>query len=115
MEAAARQSLWKKPSSSWKYNDGTNLMLKIPSANYSIMLGSCTKDSSASSVVVDWGDGSSNTYSNSTFSPSHTYASSGLFVLNISDGISSMTYKGTNTSGTVYMMLSFGTKLLTLP
>ena len=65
-------------------------------------------------MTIDWGDGGVDTYSSSSFSPSHTYASSGLFVLNISDDISSLKYKGSTDYHNIYMTLSFGTKLLTL-
>ena len=114
MGVADRQSLWTNHIRPWPYANGTNLMLKIPSAGYTVTFGNCTKDSSSSEVTIDWGDGGVNTYSGSSFAPSHTYVSSGLFVLNISDDISSLKYKGTNTDSTVYMILSFGTKLLAL-
>ena len=114
MNIAARQILWKNSINPWIYNNGTNLMLKIPSAGYALTIGSCVKDSQSATVTIDWGDGGVDTYSSSSFSPSHTYASSGLFVLNISDDISSLNYKGSTDHRNIYMMLSFGTKLLTL-
>ena len=114
MSIASRQSLWTNHIKQWPYVDGTNLMLKIPSNGLTLTLGNCAKDASSSQVVIDWGDGSQNTYTASSFAPSHTYAAAGLYVMNISDDISSLMYKGTNTGSTVYMMFSFGTKLLTL-
>ena len=114
MIIAARQSMWKNSIKPWIYDNGTNLMLRIPSAGYALTIGNCVKDSQSAKVTIDWGDGVVDTYSSSSFSPSHTYASSGLFVLNISDDISSLKYKSSTAKYTIYMMLSFGAKLLTL-
>ena len=114
MNIAARQSMWKNSIKPWIYDNGTNLMLRIPSAGYALTIGNCVKDSQSAKVTIDWGDGVVDTYSSSSFSPSHTYASSGLFVLNISDDISSLKYQSSTTKYTIYMMLSFGAKLLTL-
>lgn len=114
MLLGARQSLFGKFSSNWPYTNGTNILITISTDNKSYTISNLVKDSTSTSVIIDWGDGNKNTYTSSSFSATHTYIKQGYYVIYVSDDISSLKWQSSTSENTIYAMYSFGTKLLTL-
>ena len=47
--------------------NGTNIHVYVKSNNFNYVINSCSKASNSSSVIVDWGDGNVNTYTETSF------------------------------------------------
>lgn len=93
--------------------DGTTLLLKTYTNTRTYGINSLIKDSGSSTITVDWGDGTVNTYNGDVSGITHTYSSDGFFLLNVSDDVSSIGFKGSTVYNNIACTCSIGSKVTT--
>lgn len=96
-----------------EYKNGTVLSIFTYNGN-TINIGNLVKASDSASVTIDWGDGTKNIFTDSSFSASHTYSPGlNIYLIQISDDISALKWQGSGRHQ-VYQIFNFGSKLMTL-
>ena len=93
---------------------GTSFLLKTNTNTRVLSIKSLVKDSSSSSITIDWGDGTSNVYTTNVNSVSHTYPGDDFYLLRISDDVSSIGFKASTNCPVIACFLSFGSKIVTI-
>lgn len=91
MQIAEKQTLWRGLKTTTPLPLGTFLVVETTSANETmIAVDYAGKSSGSSSVLVDWGDSLSSSFTGNINKASHTYADPGEHMIWISDDISSI-------------------------
>lgn len=77
-------------------------------------IGSLIMDSTSSSITINWGDGVIDTYYENVSNITHYYAKSGMYILNISDDVSSIKMQKSTFQYNTVITMSIGSKITTL-